>query len=308
MLEHQKSVFRVRETSADDLRRLAASGHLFAIVDSCRVPFAPKKAAEIGEERAISLYRETTDQGFWDVAPYLFIVDLEVLDWVSEIGATEGWGVFIVSKANIGALRHHFRHFLKVQAPAGEIWYFRFYDPRVLKPFISACTSQELAIFFGSVAAYGIREPQAESALFFQEVAAKPTVPPSQSLMFRIKESHLAALEPVAEASFLTRLVDYVRREFPAVVEELPAGTLSGRVRIGVERARSFGIEEYQNIALFVALMFEFAPNFDQHPHINQLLLDPAILPEKRMSAVVDEISDEEWDQVEASRDGQSWN
>ena len=56
-------------------------------------------------------------------------------------------------------MRTHFRRFLLVEAPDGDSWYFRFYDPRVLERFLPTCDAAQLTDFFGPVSAYGWTDP-----------------------------------------------------------------------------------------------------------------------------------------------------
>jgi hypothetical protein len=138
----------------DELRALAEAGRLYAVIDACDTPAVPEKARELGEERAVSLYRGSADEMYWAFAPYLFAVDGELLDWiVAELWA-EPWGIFAVADEDLEAVRRHFRRFLLVQSPDGEQWYFRFYDPRVLPTFLQASTAEEIAELFGTLSAY----------------------------------------------------------------------------------------------------------------------------------------------------------
>ena len=45
----------------------------------------------------------------------------------------------------------HFRQFLRVRDEAGREFFFRFYDPRVLRVYLPTCNSEELRTFFGPV-------------------------------------------------------------------------------------------------------------------------------------------------------------
>ncbi|HEX2210575.1 MAG TPA: DUF4123 domain-containing protein [Longimicrobium sp.] len=138
-----------RTASLDELRELAATGRLYAVIDACDTPAVPEKARELGESRAVSLYRGTADEQYWAFAPYLFAVDGDLLDWIVADLWTEPWGIFAVADEDLEAVRRHFRRFLLVQAPDGDQWYFRFYDPRVLPVFITHCTDRELVEVWG---------------------------------------------------------------------------------------------------------------------------------------------------------------
>src|SRR5262249_50861032 len=81
------------------------------------------------------------------------------LDRVTELATflmDEGWrrsfGIFIESPAPIEQLERHLRTFLLATVEGEEgTFYFRFYDPRVLRVYLPTCTPEELAAFFGPI-------------------------------------------------------------------------------------------------------------------------------------------------------------
>jgi hypothetical protein len=55
------------------------------------------------------------------------------------------WGIFVSSDKELGELRHHFRHFLKVKdEETKKTMLFRFYDPRVMRVYLPTCNPDEL--------------------------------------------------------------------------------------------------------------------------------------------------------------------
>jgi hypothetical protein len=146
--------------SHPDARAWSQTGRLFAIVDATGANAVLEKVAELGNERAVSLFRGSAEEEFESVAPYLVAVDSSVFDWISATFGQEPWGVFIHSGSDLAALRTHFRKFLTVKSPEGDDWYFRYYDPRVLEPFLESCTTEELDDFFGPVERFGLSDGQ----------------------------------------------------------------------------------------------------------------------------------------------------
>ena len=55
--------------------------------------------------------------------------------------------------------------FLTVHDPDDRPVYFRFYDPRVLRPFLDASTRKEVAELFGPCQALGVAAPEPGAAL-----------------------------------------------------------------------------------------------------------------------------------------------
>lgn len=161
------SSLQIREAGLQDLRKLAAEGRLWTILDACDELAVPPKVSELGPERAMSLYRGSAEHEKWDVAPYLARADEKLVEWISETLWTRPWGIFAVSDADLKTLRRHFRRFLTVQEPDGEAVLFRYYDPRILAAFLPACNEEELAAFFGPVKAYAAGNPDSGDAKLF---------------------------------------------------------------------------------------------------------------------------------------------
>src|SRR5512140_2233253 len=70
------------------------------------------------------------------------------------------WGIYLTSAASLPDLRKHFRHFLmaEIEGEGGKSFYFRFYDPRVLRTYLPTCTIDELRQFFGPVGSFLVED------------------------------------------------------------------------------------------------------------------------------------------------------
>jgi hypothetical protein len=166
------SSIQPREGTLEDLRRMAAAGRLWAILDACDEPLVPPKVTELGPERAISLFRPPAEHEQWNVAPYLARVAEPLLAWIVQNLWPKPWGVFaICDEGDLHALRKHFRRFLIVQDPEGEAMYFRYYDPRILPVFLPSCQPGELKAFFGPLQGYAIGNPETEAVQLFLNVS-----------------------------------------------------------------------------------------------------------------------------------------
>ena len=155
---------------AAQLRRYAAAGELYALVDACDRADVPPMAWERGA-RAASLFAGTDDAALWAIAPYLFAADAELLEWIAETRAADAWGVFVVADRGLEALARHLRELLVVRSPDGERLRFRFYDPRVLPGHIESCDADALRRFFGPARAFGVATE--EGARLFYGAARK---------------------------------------------------------------------------------------------------------------------------------------
>ena len=145
------------------IRKFAADGRLYAILDACDEPEIPGKVAELGRDRAKCLYRGVDDPRILAVAPYLAHLGEKDIDWLSQNMWERFWGIFAIADSTLKALRTHFRKFLMVDLENEGAVYFRYYDPRVLETFLPTCDRQQLKDFYGPVDAYGVPRGESEA-------------------------------------------------------------------------------------------------------------------------------------------------
>ena len=80
-------------------------------------------------------------------------------------------GILVEATVNMTELRRHFRTLLMVSGPQRKRYYFRFYDPRVLRVFLPACTPDELDRFVGPIKAFYCESRNGEELLAFKFAA-----------------------------------------------------------------------------------------------------------------------------------------
>ena len=99
------------------------------------------------------LYDGKLPTDFARTAPYLASLSRQAWstrDLLTQ-GLGESWGIYFHSNAGLGELKEHFRRFLQVQDETGRKFFFRFFDPRVLRAYLPTCDQKELFDFFGPV-------------------------------------------------------------------------------------------------------------------------------------------------------------
>jgi hypothetical protein len=145
---------RERTIPAGQLETFASRGELYALLDACDEPSVPQHC--LNNPRAQPLYHGKSQEHHWHIAPYIAAVSAPELKWILEDLWKAPWGCFVVSGAGLQALHDHFRRFLQVKGPEGKVYLFRFYDPRVLRGFLKASSSQEITEFYGPVTMFGV--------------------------------------------------------------------------------------------------------------------------------------------------------
>jgi hypothetical protein len=148
-----------RTVPADRLQAAAARGELFALLDSCDEASVSTRCRNGAGAPAKSLYQGKSDEHFWHIAPYLATISQTELKWILDDLWPSPWGCFVVSGAGMQALYDHFRRFLQVKGSDGKTYLFRFYDPRVLRAFLSSSSPREIEQFYGPVTLFGVGAP-----------------------------------------------------------------------------------------------------------------------------------------------------
>jgi hypothetical protein len=136
------------------IRSLApASGRLFGVIDGARcIDLAYEAKLRFGKEIRKLFLPEVQTQ-LWHVAPYLVPIDpaSEYVDsWAKRWGTAAG--VLLTSMGEEEALAAHLRKIFVVEDEEKQEYFFRFYDPRVLRTFLPTCSAEQLEEFFGPIA------------------------------------------------------------------------------------------------------------------------------------------------------------
>jgi hypothetical protein len=95
-------------------------------------------------------------------SPFLFPVGASsrILDLWSNEGEGQSWGIFLTSPLDLEVVRRHVRKFLQVRLPDGSgPVLFRFWDPRVLYPFLTSSGPDHLAAVFAQISSFVIETP-----------------------------------------------------------------------------------------------------------------------------------------------------
>jgi hypothetical protein len=131
----------------------AAPGQrVFGVVDAAQcVDLSYEAKLQYGKEIR-SLFLPEVQTELWDVAPYLVPIDVDsgyLENWARRWGANAG--VLLVTAADEDALYEHMRKVFVVEDEEGQEYFFRYYDPRVLRTFLPTCSKEQLEEFFGPV-------------------------------------------------------------------------------------------------------------------------------------------------------------
>ncbi len=134
---------------------------LFALLDAARDP-GVLAAIQASDQSSQSLYEGPEADDLAEYGPYL--VGLAdggaTLSRLVAAGWGQSWGVYLTSQADLATIRHHFRHYLKVEIPGARTALFRFYDPRVLREFLACWTPDQIESFCGPVSCFALEDAE----------------------------------------------------------------------------------------------------------------------------------------------------
>jgi len=138
---------------------------LYALLDAAR---DPRVLTLLGDTHLPfrSLYDGAMGEQLGTVAPYLVSLHKgdDFLQLLLDEAWGDSWGVFLrCPSVDLRELRRHLRRFLRVRDESGKTLLFRWYDPRVLRAFLPACTAEEAAQFFGPITAWTMEGWEGES-------------------------------------------------------------------------------------------------------------------------------------------------
>ncbi|HEY1083279.1 MAG TPA: DUF4123 domain-containing protein [Prosthecobacter sp.] len=90
-----------------------------------------------------------------------------VTEWLAADGWGRNWGIFILCPpgTDMDEVLRHLRELAQVRLPDGRIVFFRFYDPRVWRPFATTCDTAQLKHLFSLQVTYACESEDASSVL-----------------------------------------------------------------------------------------------------------------------------------------------
>jgi len=109
------------------------------------------------------------------------------------------------------------------------------------------------------------------------------------------------------EDDFVGLIIKHLREEDPDLVAHLSDDTFREMVTAGLARARSHGLNTDEDLMAFVSVMFEVAPNFDEHPVLHGVLTNERLPIDKRFDALFAPHLDQAWQEAEDAYDTNAW-
>ena len=161
--------------------RRAAGDKLYAVADAARNHDLAFYGARRFGWRFQWLFGEETDAQMARVAPYLMHVtfeptfpypESEFLElWAQDLGKSPG--LLFLSTADESTLWAHLHELFEMKDDEGKEYYFRFYDPRVLRQIIPGLSGRDVQRHLGPLSCLIVEDEIPECILFCTPEAAR---------------------------------------------------------------------------------------------------------------------------------------
>ncbi len=157
-------------------RAIAPRAPLYALLDAARESSGVDQAQQ-AMLKCESLFAGDMGQMLKDVAPHLIEFPHRSAFrawWFEQWGKSVG--VLLEAPVGLSEVRRHLRTLTVVRDAAKSRYFFRFYDPRVLRTFLPVATADELRQFFGPITAFYCEEEGGSELLAFTLAAGNLSI------------------------------------------------------------------------------------------------------------------------------------
>jgi len=142
--------------------------HKFLLLDAARLKQNLDEAKALNSS-GVSLYSGEMETQLENAFPFLFSFEdrSEFADWYFKNGWGQSWGVLLHSEYDMQRTANHLKKNILVNTENGKDYFFRFYDPRVMRIFLPTCNAKQLKEFFGPVEQFICEDKDPEMGLSF---------------------------------------------------------------------------------------------------------------------------------------------
>lgn len=176
--------------------------------------------------------------------------------------------LLVQSNASFGAVRQHLRRFIQLPVQDdGRIRFFRFWDPRVLRPFLAGIAEdgprirRMMMTDDGQPISYVIHHGKSDICFLpdVQQLADIPIAP---------MRLYFADFDPIARmraAERRKRMVDRIYASFARELEHRPRKAIEAAVDHAAQRFGGYGFKVHAHLHFFAVWTVFYGPGFESH-------------------------------------------
>lgn len=313
--------------------------NLFAIIDASRDPTMIPAALEGMTDHCTCLYQGKAREDYGDYAPWLVELrpDEGVLDWVMEEVYGRRRCLFFSSSRSLEQNATHFRKFIKIRNAEGELIFFRFFDPLIFTAFVDVFSKEQREAFFE-----GIEAIVAEFSRFILTtnrldaeggIVRRVTVAPGENPadnqqpdpreavialpttdltgtaarpFFAFSKEQLEAPYQRNRVLMIDSIVNYLHELFPDSKDQFTLPHMQMMAEAAIIQAAKYNIVTEAEVCAFAALMWRYAPNFDDVPALRNVL-ERDIPAEEKIEKLYTGVPERQWAAATRNRDEERW-
>jgi hypothetical protein len=148
---------------------------VYAVLDAARDDRLPAVLQAFDTEH-LSLFEGQRAWHLRSVAPYIAHIPRgsRILRLLVREGWGKSWGWYLTASVPMTGVRRHLQNFVSFQDPYGRPYFYRFWDPRVLRGALASASPADRARFFGPVSRYVAEGENPATAHDFRSSPAGP--------------------------------------------------------------------------------------------------------------------------------------
>ncbi|MFY1711626.1 DUF4123 domain-containing protein [Tritonibacter mobilis] len=270
----------------------SAPKHVYLLVDgTLRAEVAGLFDLDVVSANASSLFTDTVAESLGEAGPWL--VDLSISNQ-NESGDVSllhdffarhwpaGYSILISTDASFDALRGHLKRFIKRPIlDDGRVLTFRFWDPRILTPFLTTIQGDRSRARRMAITDEGL------PIAYILPSSKVQTVDPDNLVAVRISPDADLLSEPMRPLRLCyadfddlareraiqrnTRIAERLRQDFATELEGRPIEQIQLAVHHAVERFGAFGFRNHAHLHFFAAWSLFYGPAFEQSDPTREL-------------------------------------
>ena len=238
---------------------LTRTGLGFALVDGARNRGAIEAVRAVDPARARSLLAGRRNSDMNACAPHLLWLPAERASAAHVVSSavSESECVFLEAQAPFAEVARHMRRQLLVESEDGTTKLFRFFDPTILRTYLSTLSERESSTFFGPITAFYVATRGAHSVIPHARPGAYLAQGRSWSLPLVRREQETAFSNQLIDG-FVARMVERFRD-----IDPFTRGATREEIGWEIARAAAYGVRSARSIERWLELVVKLGRAFD---------------------------------------------
>lgn len=122
-----------------------------------------------------------------------------------------------------------------------------------------------------------------------------------------ISSTQVQAMQRLIDANLQMSVRDFITKKFPDAVEGLSEESVYDIAGHCIKKARANHLKDGFGILNFTGFMFDYSPNFYEHPKIRKAFSRPDLSDKGKFSMIRETMNESDWQKVVDAYDEDYW-